>query len=180
MRHLLCLLLILITASMTFADETPPSIPDNECYEGGVMQGRCHVDFDGDGIISQDEMDWAWNCGWYLARFNAGVFGAEGVPTWCESLLSINSPVPEFECIIFGDDYTLCLLGNYLKEDLMHDGTFEQAWYIASGTILGDDGNCPTGTSYSSANIIDYQGDPFFDWLISKGFGPYDDFCRIS
>jgi hypothetical protein len=48
---------------------------DNECYPGGTMHDRC------------GNSEWAWECGWYIARFNDGRLSREAVPLRCEILL---------------------------------------------------------------------------------------------
>lgn len=40
---------------------------DNECYVGGEMENRCLTDYD-------------WIVGWYLARYNDGIFEREDIP----------------------------------------------------------------------------------------------------
>lgn len=40
---------------------------DNECYVGGDMENRCLTDYD-------------WIVGWYLARYNDGIFEREDIP----------------------------------------------------------------------------------------------------
>ena len=57
----------------------------NACYEGGSMEGKCGLDADGDGTLEQHELDWAWACGWYTIRVEAGIIAASGVPAWCGS-----------------------------------------------------------------------------------------------
>ena len=55
----------------------------NACYEGGSMEGKCGLDADGDGTLEQHELDWAWACGWYAIRIEAGMIPASGLPAWC-------------------------------------------------------------------------------------------------
>lgn len=62
-----------------------PTVNDaaNACYSGGSMAGKCGLDADGDGALEQHELDWAWACGWYAIRVEAGMIAASGVPEWC-------------------------------------------------------------------------------------------------
>src|SRR5688572_22151537 len=70
------LLLSLVIVSQAQEDYEPePDTPaDNECYSGGTMQSNC-------------DTEWEWQCGWYMARFNNGVYTREEVPVWCSILL---------------------------------------------------------------------------------------------
>jgi hypothetical protein len=47
---------------------------DNECYEDGTMAGRCNT-------------EWDWNGGWYLARYNQGIFSRNDIPETYHILL---------------------------------------------------------------------------------------------
>jgi hypothetical protein len=95
MKHILiCILLLMVVSIPLYAQETPE---DNECYDGGTMAGKC-------------DTDWAWTCGWYLARFNQGIFTREQVPLTCHILLpppapsvpaaSADIPLPSAGCIL--------------------------------------------------------------------------------
>jgi len=66
-------------------DNDPATNPDaNACYEGGSMEDKCNDDMNGDGVVTQNEIDWAWNCGWYLIRYENNM---GGLPADCVSLL---------------------------------------------------------------------------------------------
>lgn len=72
---LLCLLfsLTLVTTAQDGADGSPE---DNACNAGGSLEGKCDWPTDA-------EDQWAWNCGWYIARVDTGVFTVNDVPAWC-------------------------------------------------------------------------------------------------
>jgi hypothetical protein len=95
-RKVLILVLILLLSSLAILaqeDESNDLAPDaNACNEGGSMAGKCNVDFDGDGEVEDFEIAWAWTCGWYMARYNAGIFAE--VPSFCQSLLP-SEPISE-------------------------------------------------------------------------------------
>lgn len=48
----------------------------NACFEDGSMAGEC-------------DTDWEWTCGWYMIRYENGIFGSSQVPAFCDSLLGI-------------------------------------------------------------------------------------------
>lgn len=49
---------------------------DNACFTGGSLDGKCDWPTD-----AEDE--WAWECGWYIARVDTGEFTVNDVPPWC-------------------------------------------------------------------------------------------------
>ncbi len=81
LKKLLLLSIVLIFSSLVlhaqddvsgFVNDPAVNENANACYEGGSMEGKCNDDFDGDGVISDFEVTWAWECGWYLIRYEAG------------------------------------------------------------------------------------------------------------
>ncbi|MBZ0305231.1 MAG: hypothetical protein K8I82_04100, partial [Anaerolineae bacterium] len=60
---------------------------DNACHEGGSMAGKC-------------DTEWEWTCGWYLARFEAGV--NSGVPASCQILVDLIPKPPQDEAVAAG------------------------------------------------------------------------------
>lgn len=86
LRKVLILVLIFVLGSLAISAQELPE-DANACNEGGSMEGKCNVDFNGDGEISEFEVTWAWTCGWYMARYDAGIFSRNQVPVFCESLL---------------------------------------------------------------------------------------------
>jgi hypothetical protein len=79
---------VIILGGMSLvAQETPaPLDPDaNACFEGGELFGRCDTsDFNADGVVSQDEKDYAYVYGWYLLRCRVGGFFTE---EFCANIL---------------------------------------------------------------------------------------------
>jgi hypothetical protein len=68
-----------VMAQENVDDEGNPNNPNiseraNACFDGGSMAGKC-------------DSDWEWNCGWYLIRFEYGIFSRDNFPTQCGSLL---------------------------------------------------------------------------------------------
>ena len=72
---LLCLLfgLTLVSAAQDGASGSPE---DNACNVGGSLEGKCDWPTDA-------EDQWAWTCGWYIARVDTGELTANDVPDWC-------------------------------------------------------------------------------------------------
>ena len=174
----------------------PLTSDDNECYTGGTMAGKCDNGFHADGSVTAAEVEWAWNCGWYMARFNDGTIDREQVPDECESLLPgipviptlaptaiLPTATPSAVCgIFFNGDYTECLTGNLLRQDLGNDGSFEISWYIISDNKIGNGGLCPAGTVFSGSEVGNYTfSEPsFYNFMVTNGFKSTDDFCIIS
>jgi hypothetical protein len=78
---------VVLGAMSLVAQETPaPLDPDaNACFEGGELFGRCDTsDFNADGVVSQDEKDYAYVYGWYLLRCRVGGFFTE---EFCATIL---------------------------------------------------------------------------------------------
>lgn len=54
---------------------------DNACNRGGSMSGKCTT-------------SWHWDCGWYIARWEAALYTFSQIPTDCsETLISPYLPV---------------------------------------------------------------------------------------
>jgi len=67
-----------------------PSVNENAnaCFIGGSMEGKCNSDSNGDGIVTQEEIDWAWTCGWYVIRLDPqNEESRAAFPIGCVSLL---------------------------------------------------------------------------------------------
>lgn len=99
-RFALFIIIALLSAGMLTAlaqddqgNPNDPAINDraNACFEGGSLEGRCYQDFNADGIIDDGEIWWAWNCGWYLIRYEHGMLE---LPDWCEDILHVPAPPP--------------------------------------------------------------------------------------
>jgi hypothetical protein len=179
MKKLLLILVLLSFALPVAAQEQAAEEPepytraDNECYEGGTMEGQCNRDIDGDGVVSQSEIDWAWNCGWYMSRFNDGVFTRGEVPSWCAILLpplnerelnTANITGPGANCIttvVLNVSGTWCFEGIVLTADLSSDGTINQIYYVMP---FGDP--CPSFTvpETQAGNFIS----PIGPWLVDE------------
>jgi hypothetical protein len=79
---ILMLFLIPVTVSLAaegFDDQGNPNDPNvneraNACYDGSTMAGKC-------------DSEWAWGCGWYMIRYDAGFYSRDEVPATCASLL---------------------------------------------------------------------------------------------
>jgi hypothetical protein len=71
----LWLILIVVLLAVPLAVHAQESVPDNACYEGGSMEGNCTT-------------EWHWTCGWYLARYEVGIFSRGQVPQTCQVLLA--------------------------------------------------------------------------------------------
>lgn len=77
------LFLMMVTLISAQDDNDMPNDPlvnedANACYADGTMADKCQT-------------EWAWECGWYLIRWEATIFSDEQMPERCQILL----PVPE-------------------------------------------------------------------------------------
>lgn len=73
----LLIALFALTLASAAQEETVTELPeDNACYAGGSLEGKCDWPTD-----AEDE--WAWTCGWYIARAENGVIWRADVPEWC-------------------------------------------------------------------------------------------------
>jgi hypothetical protein len=84
------MIVLFVIATMAFAQDDNS---DNACYDGGSMEGKCNLG-------TEDETRWAWTCGWYIARVDAGVWGESSVPEWCNYVINVSvpHPVPVSDC----------------------------------------------------------------------------------
>jgi hypothetical protein len=88
MKKFACLfILIALALPFGFAHAQQPPDPENACFEGGSMAGKC-------------QSAWEWVCGYYLAHWEAagGWFNPANnlLPDWCASLLPPRSIISNF------------------------------------------------------------------------------------
>lgn len=103
MRHLMILFVLLVAilavVSPAAAQPNPgnpePGTPaDNLCYEGGAWDdGRCDIP------PHNGATNLAWVCGWYMARYYAGIFSASQVIPECQHYLKVDEPVKDDPCL---------------------------------------------------------------------------------
>lgn len=188
MKYRVTLLMLIVSVCSLFsvyaqdsgATPEPGNRADNECYAGGTMAGKCDNGFHADGSTTPAEVEWAWKCGWYMARFNDGVISRGDVPNECGILLPAIS-IPPPECIVtFKGGATTCISGNILRQDEGNNGSFESRWYIIANSVAGNGGLCPVGSSYT-VDVSSYQASQadFYGFVLSHGFKGTDDFCLI-
>jgi hypothetical protein len=97
---MLCLLLIttaaLASEPATTEENNPDTNPDaNACYIGGSLFGKCSItDVNRDSQIEGWEIDYMYDAGWYLIRFDKGLFARNVIPEKYRWLLP-PEPVPE-------------------------------------------------------------------------------------
>ena len=54
---------------------------DNECNDGGELEGKCDTsDLNLDGVVEDWEIVYMWDFGWALARYNQGLISREDFP----------------------------------------------------------------------------------------------------
>lgn len=122
----------------------PPYTPeagsagDNACNPGGSMAGSCNS-------------EWAWTCGWYIARYDAGVFTS--VPRTCQILLDLRPQRPATAttasgpvCIIttsYRPGSKMCMSGNVFTVDWFPlDGVPEETYTVLTDSVVGNSGGC--------------------------------------
>jgi hypothetical protein len=96
-RFFVLLFIVLVSAFSVFAqdDEPLPNDPRvnenaNACAEGGQMEGKCNYDFDGNGVVDDYEVAWAWECGWHMIRLDSGMISRSSLPDDCESIIDLD------------------------------------------------------------------------------------------
>lgn len=131
MRKLIFLLMMIgilslsVVSTLAQEDNDPNTNPDaNACLAGGSMEGKCNNDADGDGVVTDEEIDWQWTCGWYLIRFEHGLL--PGIPEDCAILISY---YPDPFCIF---------------NEIFYSGVPNEFGNV----IFFDGGNCWEGESY--------------------------------
>lgn len=120
---ILVFILVLGALAVFAQDNNDPFNNDaaNACAEGGAMEGKCNIDFDGNGIVDDYEVAWAWACGWYMIRYDAGIFAE--VPSWCQSLIPpVIVPVVGTEEPSYSGDLCYVLDGSYIIWNTGGDG----------------------------------------------------------
>lgn len=168
-----CTLLLLFSAMGIMAQEgpSPTTEDDNECYTGGLMEGKC-------------EILWEWECGWYLHVWveNGGWSNEDQFfPERCESVLppkpkappssSSEGPAPEPPsvtqiCRTFTDLFQVDIC---LSSD--NTGFFREEGIITGRSIFGNfgsEGNCPPApTGFTLDDFFDTEE----EYSSETGFG---------
>lgn len=72
----------------------------NACFQGGSLEGKCNIDIDNDSVVSLAETTWAWECGWYLIRFEYGLLTRENFPAFCSILLPSEANAEDTNALI--------------------------------------------------------------------------------
>jgi hypothetical protein len=171
---------VVLGAMSLVAQETPaPFDPDaNACFEGGELFGRCDTsDFNADGVVSQDEKDYAYVYGWYLLRCRVGGFFTE---EFCATILppvfaeeEAEAPIPTSICIaIDGVSFAYAPGFNNSK---IHSGNTCQGAPIVSVTMA----TVPAGSNPPNCRALleDNLGKSAFLGTVN-GLDYY--FCKIS
>ncbi len=146
LRLFAVLLLIFLGTTITLAQDTSdPNDPTaderaNACLEGGTMEGKC-------------DSDWTWNCGWYLIRFEYGMFQREVIPTWCSGLLP---PLPVITSLI-----PTMAVGCYRSSHGEFDFSFNGQINTAHSLVVmnSNNGSCTGATAgYGHAMEVYFEG----------------------
>jgi hypothetical protein len=81
--------IVVLSALAAAADDTITETPNdpavnvhaNACYTGGSMEAKCDWP-------TEEETEWAWTCGWYVIRVEAGMFPVSALPAFCLALFA--------------------------------------------------------------------------------------------
>jgi hypothetical protein len=77
---LLFIMLSLVLVMISHAQSTPDQ-SENECLEGGMLYDHCNTtDADGDGVVTQEDINWMYECGYYLAQVDNGDLLNDEIP----------------------------------------------------------------------------------------------------
>jgi hypothetical protein len=165
----LCLLAVGVLAQEGVDDEGNPNNPNendraNACYSGGTMEGKC-------------DTEWEWVCGWYMIRFDAGLFTREEIPFTCAVLLPAEEDgdsSPDYVCIdVLGVSLFCHVSGNVFTEYVSTLHIF----YL----ILPNGSGCPASyNGYNMSQTAQYVSE-FEDtaeaFVNSFGFADTDVIC---
>lgn len=143
-KLILCCLLLAMMLPINMVGAQDPILgtkEDNACNEGGSMAGKC-------------DTPWAWECGYYLARWEAN--GGWNTPNnpFNDACVSLLPPVPATETVTAQistfcfypntPEWKVCVTGNYITYDVsMRDGV------IDFDDLVLPPGSCPVGRAYA-------------------------------
>jgi hypothetical protein len=148
------LFLLVVASSVMAQDAASPDSPssivtedDNECYEGGLLEGQCTT-------------EWHWQCGWYIRNWlttpNAYL------PEWCHYNVSpviSRVPYPSGGCVYNGsyyNDYT----------------DFGGGWWLFKGPNIYIDADCTVPAGQPWLIDIVYAPAPYdAEALCQEAFG---------
>lgn len=128
---------------------------DNECYAGGVLEGKC-------------DSPWLWNAGWYLARFNQGLISREDFPDFYGGVLPPVVEVVE-EVVSSGAGNPGMSLMSVCKANFMaeycaysdHTGTRDSG---ANGSVEEVQLFLPAGTGTCPVGYTEVNTRPITNW----------------
>lgn len=107
MALLIILLLSSIFVGVVSAQEDTEDPNENACYAGGDLEGKCGV------FETEEEIEWAWNCGHYYAQYIGGTISLEQAPDTCKLLFEKVEPFAL--CLYLGGGKTRAIeAGEYL------------------------------------------------------------------
>lgn len=179
-RLLILVLICLVSFSIVHAagldDRGNPNDPAvnqraNACYEGGTWEGRCDTDLE-------------WIAGWYLIRFEAGIFSRADIPAWLHWMLpslpgssSSSSPAPQPGCMDYGAGMYCFTGGNEFTVDQGYNGVDSYDYIFPTGTTCPNPHN---GRALSFQSTVTALASTIQDFVVSKGFGYGDVLCRYN
>lgn len=148
-RLLVLALMIAILGMVVSAQTTTPtsteSPEDNACFAGGLLEGKCDWPTDA-------ENEWAWTCGWYIARYGTGEFTISQVPEWCNYFVGVD-PIEDATCYYS----LLSLLPNFTLNNALNtldNATFYENDGPACVTLTGEFGTVVEGADASDAQTV--------------------------
>lgn len=120
---------------------------DNECYIGGVLEGKCND-------------QWMWDAGWYLARYNRGQISLDVFPVQYYGVLPpITKPSSISTVCKIGFNNRYCAnIDKTGTRDAGNDGSIEEVEVFLPPTAS----SCPSGY-VSLSSITGWHGGLFTD-----------------
>lgn len=159
MRILLLLTLAIILVSLVPIKVSQAQDPENACFEGGAMAGKCNT-------------DWEWVCGYYLAQWtNAGGWQNPNnipFPSWCnpQSLLP-PTPAPVIVDQASGAIFPIgfCVGIPVSSQSVSFNGSYfiQGPFTYYNGTV-----NCDTTPSTQYSGTYVYAPAPFDPLTLCK------------
>lgn len=128
---------------------------ENACYTGGSLEGKCDWPTD-----AEDE--WAWDCGWYIARVDTGEFTGNDVPEWCNyfaapRVVCYDSSMPgQRDFVLSGALNTVSNASGYLSLDgTCSGGVTQTETLVTASTALDAASACQRllGAGYTGVHM---------------------------
>jgi hypothetical protein len=168
---LFCVMMLSISVAAAQTDNGQPNDPAvnpdaNACYTGGSLAGKCDWP-------TEAEDEWAWDCGWYIIRAEAGIF--DSIPETCGELEEQIDEFAGLECETitgFNLEYGMFPMDRCVGFYVAYDDWFlnEIFDYLY---VFTDVQVCPDRAGYIAQGVIEREVTSFASILYPQATGTY-------